>query len=265
MSEPLITTRVQTNVATITLNRPAKRNALSRALLGELHQAFCDLHMQKSVRAVVLCGAGPAFCAGMDLNEMSQTANMPSARELWEQDARVYLELVETMLRFPKPIIAAVAGAALAGGAGLVLASDIVVASNDARFGLPEPKRGIVAGMVAALLYFRVGGSRAAYLLLTASHVDAKQACDMGLFHELVDSDQLSIRANELAETCARCAPEALALTKRMLNETIGDPLITQLSAGAAVSSTARTTAAAKEGLAAFLEKREPDWDRLEE
>lgn len=260
MPDPLVKIRVHENTATIVMNRPEKRNALSRAMLAELGQAFRDMHMQRSARAVVLSGAGPAFCAGMDLAEMSDTADQPNAYELWEKDARAYRDLIEQMLRFPKPIIAAVNGPAVAGGAGLALASDIVVAADSAKFGLPEPRRGIVAGLVAPLLHFRVGGSRAAYLLLTAETVGAEEAARMGIFHEVVASDQVWVRANQIAANCAASAPEALAMTKRMLNETIGDELMTLLAAGAAVSSTARTTEAAAEGLTAFLEKREPVW-----
>ncbi|REK24016.1 MAG: enoyl-CoA hydratase/isomerase family protein [Planctomycetota bacterium] len=261
MSEPVVKLHVHDHTGTITLNRPDKRNALTRQLLSELRQAFADLHLQKSVRAIVLTGAGSAFCAGMDLGEMLRTAEEPNSYELWDQDARLYREVLETMVRFPKPIIAAVDGPAVAGGAGLVLASDIVLASRQSKFGLPEPKRGLVAGIVSPLLAFRVGGSRAAYLLLTTRLIEAEVAQSYGLFHELTDSDTIWARAHELAGEIAQSAPEALSLTKRMLNETIGAELDTQLAAGAAVSSTARSTEAAAEGLAAFLEKRDPVWE----
>jgi methylglutaconyl-CoA hydratase len=164
------------------------------------------------------------------------------------------------MLLFPKPIIAAVNGPAVAGGAGLALASDLVIATPEAKFGLPEPRRGVVAGMVSPLLMFRVGGSHAANLLLTARTIEAAEALRIGLYHELVAGDLVWARAQELAGEIARCAPEAIQLTKKMLNETIGEHLGTLLSAGAAASATARTTEAAREGLAAFLEKREPKW-----
>jgi len=247
---------------TIILDRPAKRNALTRVLLQELLQAFSDLHQQKKVRAVILTGAGTAFCAGMDLDEMLATSQSPvdEAMKQWHDDAVLYRDILETMLRFPKPIIAAVNGPAIAGGAGLVLASDMVVASTAATFGLPEPRRGIVAGLVAPLLAFRAGGGWAAQLLLSARTIDAAEAARRGLFHEVVAGDLVWARAHELCQEAALSAPEALQLTKRMLNETIGEQLETLLSAGAAVSATARTTEAAAEGVAAFLEKREPKW-----
>lgn len=258
--EPRIKIHVQGPAGTIILNRPDKRNALSRGLLNELQQAFDDLHQERRVRAVILTGAGPAFCSGMDLGEMAATSKQDNPHTQFHEDAVLYRDLLETMLQFPKPIIAAVGGAAFAGGIGLALASDIVIAADDAKFGLPEPRRGLVAGIVSPLLAFRIGGGNAAYLLLTARTIDAAEAHRMGLAHELVAADKVWARAVELAGECAQSAPEALLLTKRILNETIGEQLSTLLSAGAAASATARTTEAAAEGLAAFLEKREPKW-----
>jgi methylglutaconyl-CoA hydratase len=260
MAGPLIQVKVHAPSGTIVLNRPEKRNALSRDLLRELEQAFRDLHQERKVRAIILTGAGTAFCAGMDLDEMKATSETESPFQQWHEDAVQYRELIELMLRFPKPIIAAVNGPAVAGGAGLVLASDLVLATPAARFGLPEPRRGLVAGLVAPLLAFRVGGGQAARLLLTADLIDAEEARRIGLYHEITGQDQAWARAHEAAASFARSAPEALQLTKKMLNETIGEHLEVLLAAGAAASATARTTEAAKEGLTAFLEKREPKW-----
>jgi len=245
---------------TIILNRPDKRNALSRQMIADLVQAFDDLHQERRVRAVILTGSGPAFCAGMDLAEMQETAQQPDALHQWHDDAVIYRELIDKMLLFPKPIIAAVNGPAVAGGAGLVLASDIVIGTREAKFGFPEPRRGIVAGMVSPLLVFRIGASHAANLLLTARTIEAAEAQRIGLYHEIVAGDLVWVRGNEIAGEIAKSAPEALLLTKKLLNETIGEHLSTQLSAGAAASATSRTTDAAREGLAAFLEKREPKW-----
>ncbi len=261
-SEPLVKVKVNAPSGTIILNRPDRRNALSRALIDEVMQALDDLHGEKAVRAVILTGAGTAFCAGMDLAEMQRTANREEseAQQQWHEDAVQYRDLIETMLRFPKPIIAAVNGPAVAGGAGIVLASDIVVAAPSAKFGFPEPRRGIVAGLVAPLLTFRVGGGVAGKLLLMADMIDSDEALRLGIFHQQAEEDLIWVRANEIAEECAKNSPQAMQMTKRMLNETIGEYLGTLLSAGAAMSATARTTTDAREGLAAFLEKREPDW-----
>src|SRR5262245_13625263 len=124
---PDLRLHIHDRTATVILDRPQKRNALTRALLADLLQMFEDLQQEKRVRAVVLTGAGPAFCAGMDLGEMLETSKLPNAAEMWHDDAVAYRDLVEYMLRFPKPIIAALNGPAIAGGAGLILASDIVL------------------------------------------------------------------------------------------------------------------------------------------
>jgi enoyl-CoA hydratase/carnithine racemase len=191
---------------------------------------------------------------------MRTTSQQPDPRAQWYEDAVAYQDLIETMLRFPKPLVAAVNGPAVAGGAGLVLACDIVLAATGATFGFPEARRGIVAGLVAPLLVFRIGAGHAARLLLTGDTIDSEEARRIGVFHEIASEDHLWPRAQEIAGECARCAPEALQLTKKLLNETIGEHLSTLLAAGAAASATSRTTEAAVEGLAAFMEKREPKW-----
>jgi len=258
--EPLIRLKKHVPSGTIILNRPNKRNALSREMIDQLLQALEDFHRERSVRAVILTGAGLAFCSGADLQEVQDSSRQKNAWEQWHFDAVQYKELLEAILMFPKPIIAAVNGPAVASGAGLVLASDITLATPEARFGLPEPRRGLVAGLVAPLLAFRIGGGAAANLLLTARLAEASEAYRLGIYHEITASDMIWARAHQLAEQCALNAAESLQLTKKMLNETIGEHLNTTLAAGAAATATARTTEAAAEGLAAFLEKREPKW-----
>lgn len=245
---------------TIILERPDKRNALSRLMFLQLLRAFEDLHQQKNVRAVILTGAGAAFCAGADMAELHTTYGTDDVLEQWQRDSMQFRELVEYMLRFPKPIIAAVNGPAVGAGAGLVLASDIVLAAPQADFGFPEPRRGIVAGVSAPLLAFRAGGGRAAHLLLTGQLIDAAEAAQMGIYHRIVAQDMIWAAAHEEAQQCARSSAEALQMTKKVLNETIGEQLGMLLSAGAAVSATSRTTEAAEEGIKAFVEKREPQW-----
>jgi methylglutaconyl-CoA hydratase len=257
---PIVKIQVHDHTATVTLNRPEKRNALSRELLAELHQALDDLHQERRVRGVILIGAGSAFCAGMDLEEMRSAASQPDKHEQWRADAVLYHDVIEAMLRFPKPLIAAVNGPAVAGGAGLVMACDLVIASRTASFGFPEPRRGIVAGLVAPLLAFRLGASRAAQLLFTAELFSAEELLRFGLYHELVDDDKIWARARQIVDGIAKSAPEAIQLTKRLLNETIGESLLSQPVAGAATSAASRTTEAAAEGLTAFQEKREPKW-----
>ncbi len=262
MSSNAIDVKVTGPIGTIVLNRPDRRNALTRAMLAQLSEALGDLHMEKRVRAVILTGVGTAFCAGLDLQEMQAAASLAhdEQHQDWVDTAESYLGVVTQMLELPKPIIASVNGPAVAGGAGLVLASDIVVATPTAQFGFPEPRRGIIAGVMAPLLAFRAGGSTAARLLLSSSFIPPEEALRLHLYHELIDEPRLWARSAQLGEECATGAPEALQLTKRLLYETIGEQLTTQLSVGAAMSATARTTEAAQEGLKAFIEKRKPEW-----
>ncbi len=260
MPEPTLKVRVDGCSGSIILNRPHRQNALSRSLLLDIQQAFSDLHQEKRVCAVILTGTGNAFCAGLDLHEMHDTVTRPEAEAQWHADAIVYRDLMLTMLRFPKPIIAGVNGATIGAGAGLMLACDIVVASEQASFSVPAPRRGLVAGMVIPLLVFRAGGGLAAPLLLACRRLDASTAQQSGLFHELVRSDVVWARCQQIAEECAIGAPEAVAMTKRMLNEMIGESLSTLLSTGAAMTATAKTTEAASEGIRAFVEKRQPVW-----
>ena len=262
MASDMVEVKVTGAVGTIILNRPGRRNALTRAMVAQLQQALGDLHLEKRVRAVILTGAGSAFCAGMDVHEMHSTSELPDAarEQEWGDAAEEYRELVAQMIELPKPIIASVNGPAVAGGAGLVLASDVVVACEAAQFGLPDPRLGIVAGVVGPLLAFRVGAGPAARLLLTASLYPAQEAYRLGIYHELIDENRLWARAVAVGEECAAGAPEAVQLTKRLLWETIGEQLSTQLSVGAAISATSQTTEAAREGLAAFVEKRPPEW-----
>jgi methylglutaconyl-CoA hydratase len=262
MASNAIDIKVTGAIGTVVLNRPQRRNALTRAMLAQLAQALSDLHLEKRVRAIVLTGSGSAFCAGMDVHEMQHTATLPEEekRQEWGESAEAYCELVTQMIQLPKPIIASVNGPAVAGGAGLVLAADVVVATPTAQFGLTEPRRGLIAGVVAPLLAFRVGGGAAARLLVTSTLYPAEEAHRLGIYHELIDEPRLWARCAQLGEECAAGAPESVQLTKRLLYETVGEQLAMQLTVGAAMSATARTTEAAQEGLTAFVEKRKPEW-----
>jgi len=253
--------KIHEPAGTIVLSRPDQCNALTRHMVGELQQALVDLYREKRVRAIIITGAGDAFCAGADMHEMSSTFELPDAHATWGDDAQAFRDLLWTMLQTTKPIIAAVNGAAVAGGAGLVLASDVVVAADSARFGLPEPRHGLVAGVIAPLLAFRIGGGHAARLLLTSSLIDAAEAHHVGIYHELTAAQTVWARAMELARQCAQAAPESIQLTKRMITDTLAEHLSTQLSAGAVATATSRTTEAAQEGVSAFVEKRAPKWN----
>ena len=170
-------------------------------------------------------------------------------------------ELIVTMLRFPKPIIAAVNGPALGCGFALALACDAILASPSAHFGCPEVERGLVPGLVTPLLAFRVGASKAARYALSGVRLDGNAAVEAGICHEMVSGDHLLwARAQEWATDYSANSPQSLQMTKQLINETIGEQFLTHLSLGTANTAAARTTDSAKEGVRAFLSKRKPDW-----
>ena len=244
----------------IVINRPNRRNALSREIVAAIKQGFEDLYQEGAVRAVILTGSGTTFCAGTDLQEIKDTAEGKDANEVWQQDVLQFQELIEYMLRYPKPIICAVNGSVVGSGAALMLASDIVIAERHAELLMPEAKRGLFSGIAAALLAFRIGTHQAAKILLSAAPMINEMALQMGLFHEVVDTDLAWARCQELAKNVAQGAHQTHQLTKQMINETIGEELFDQIRIGAANTAAARTTEIALEGVNAFLEKREPNW-----
>ena len=260
MQNDLVEAKVTGCAGTIIINRQDHGNSLTRLMLRQLAELLYDLYNEKSVRAIILTGAGDTFCQGMDLQEMADDQPSESPQR-WGEDASEFRDLLVRMLEITKPIIAAVNGPALSGGAGLVAACDIVVASTAACFGLPDPRYGLVAGVAAPLVCHRVGTGHATRLLLSSATLDAPEAQRLGLFHELVEPDQVWARAVEVAQDCAGGAPEAIQLTKRLLSETIGEHLQTQLATGAVMRATSCTTDAAQKGIAAFLEQRTPEWE----
>jgi methylglutaconyl-CoA hydratase len=261
MNETTVLVRVIGSLGTIELDRSGRRHALCRSTIAALQLAFSDLYQEKRARSVVLTGTGDMFCSGMDLHEIHETSQRAGAASIWHEDADAFRALIEAMLVFPKPIIASVNGPALGGGAGLVLASDIVVAVESATLGVPAPSRGLVAGLVAPLFAFRVGAGYTARYMLTGETITAKEAQRIGIFHEtVVDTAALKTRVAALGEHFGTCSFEAIALTKRLVNEVVGDHLRAQLASGAAMTATSQTTDAAREGVSAFVEKRSPNW-----
>ena len=254
--------KVHDNIATILMDRPAVRNALSPQLLADLSTAFSDVHQEKRVQAVVLAGGGDHFCAGLDLQMLGEISKLPDSESLpeWFSVWRQLTELLEQMLRFPKPVVAAVDGAAVGSGLALVLACDLVVSSKRASYTAVAVRRGLVGGATTALLSFRLGAAAAARMVLTGQPIDADEAYRIGLCGPPVESQQIWVAASDLAQQCTAAPRESLQASKRFLNESVGEALMLQLSAGAADSATACTTESAGEGIRSFIERREPDW-----
>ena len=255
----MTTLRISTESAltTITLNRPERRNAISPQMMEELGAAL-DEAAAGPARAVILTGEGRAFCAGMDLDMLQQTAaaspeeTMEGARKM----ARVFLALY----RFPKPVIAAVNGAAVAGGCGLATLCDFTLAVPDAKFGYTEVRIGFLPALVSVFLTRQIAEKHASDLLLTGRIIDAAEALRMGLITEVVAADKLMERARELAATLAANSPESLARTKRLMRSYAAAEIDREIELALQENAAIRQTADFREGVASFLEKRAPKW-----
>lgn len=257
----LVKVRVDAPSGTITLNRPECCNALSGAMVEELTVAFEDLLQERKVRAVVLAAGGNHFCAGTDLKELNHSYEDENAFLNWHHQVGSLKDLIELMLRFPKPIITAVHGTVAGSGLALALAADTIIAGQSARVRLPEATRGLNAGLTIPLLAFRTGSATAAQLLLFGKSLSAEQAQEAKIFQEIVHDDLVWVRAIEMAKSAAQGSRESHQMSKRMLNESIGEAVFTLLNIAAADMASARTTEAAREGVKAFIEKRQPNWD----
>ena len=247
------------DIRTITLNRPERRNAMNPEMQLELIAAMEDAAVS-SCRVVVFRGAGDAFCAGLDLSAL-QTMNDKTAAD-HRTDAQRIATLFRTLFELPRPTIAAVHGAAIAGGTGVATICDFTLAVPSAKFGYTEARIGFVPAIVSAFLALQIGDKRSRDLLLTGRLFDAGEAYRLGLVNEVVDADALDQRVLELAQTLAANSPESLAATKRLLaaqNKAWLDAAITQ---ALEANAKARETADFKEGIAAFLEKRKPVWSK---
>jgi methylglutaconyl-CoA hydratase len=245
-------------IAVLTLNRPDRRNALSRALIAALSDGLDALAAEPGVRGVVLTGAGPAFCAGMDLAE-ADASSSDEAQAV--RDLEGIAHLLNQVRTHPRPTVAAVAGPALAAGAGLALACDFVVMAADARLGYPEVRRGLVPAVVVHDLVRQAGDRRARALLLSGEPISAATAEAWGLVNRVVPAEACLDEARALARSLLGSAPQAVAAIKRLIDEATARPR--DLRGAAAVSAAARCGDEAAEGMRAFLEKRLPRWERI--
>jgi methylglutaconyl-CoA hydratase len=244
------------SAAVITLDRPDKRNALSRALIAQLTDAFLRASDDPEARCVILTGSGPAFCAGMDLDELRSTLG-PDSDKVWT-DAAKLSALYELIYQLPKPTIAAVNGAAVAGGAGLVTACDLAVSVPDAKFGYPEVRRGLVAAMVMPHLLRHVGERTARWLLLTGELIDGLAALRVGLVNQISSAEKLLETANEWAKSLAEGGPKALATTKELLRRCSHRAMsMEELARG---SAEPRLSEECRHGLTAFFDKKPAPW-----
>ncbi|CAP42906.1 enoyl-CoA hydratase/isomerase family protein [Bordetella petrii] len=250
--------------AVVWLARPEVRNALDARLIAELTETFMTLGDDREVRAIVLAGRGKAFCAGADLNAMRHSAQAGEADN--RADALAMATLLHTVHTCPKPTIARVHGACMAGGMGLAAACDIAVAAREARFALTETRLGLIPAMISPYVLRAIGPRAASRWFLSAEVFEAAEAWRMGLVHELCETDELDARINELLGHFMLASPHALAESKRLIRELAGRAIDAEvLEDTAARLAAQRATEDGREGIAAFLEKRAPRWVPREE
>jgi methylglutaconyl-CoA hydratase len=244
-------------IATVTLHRPDKRNAISFELLAELLAAFDEVEASRA-QILILTGAGKAFCAGLDLEELKSLLGKTQAENLADSEriARVFRRLYD----FPKPTIAAVNGAAIAGGTGLATMCDFTLAAPEAKFGYTEVRIGFLPALVSSILVWQVGHKIARDLLVSGRIFDAAEAHRLGLVNEVVEAAQLMSRARELAASLLENSPASMRATKALINGFIGKDLDRQFADSIAQNAEARATADFREGITSFLEKRKPKW-----
>ncbi len=241
------------SIRLVTLNRPDKRNALNDELIAELKATLIAADADESLRAVVIRGAGKDFCSGADLSALQKIAT--ASYEENSEDARSLAELFALIRSVRVPVIAAVHGRALAGGCGLALGCDVVVAGESARFGFPEVKIGFVPAMVAAILRRNLGEKKSFELLTQGFEFSSGEALQLGLINRVVPDDELADAMMELANVYTKVSGSAVAMTKRLLYDIDADTYQTAIEKGVTVNATARMTDDCQKGIAKFLDK----------
>jgi len=244
-------------VATLTLDRPDKRNAISFELIDDLLRALGEVERSDAL-VLIVTGAGKAFCSGMDLENLRSL--LGRTPEQTRQDSKTMVNLFRTLYEFSKVTIAAVNGAAIAGGTGLALLCDFTLAVPEAKFGYTEVRIGFVPAIVSTFLLRQVGEKMARDLLLTGRLFEAEEALRLGLINEIIPPDKLMSRARELAGQLLENSPTSLRVTKRLLTDHARAEIEAQFEAAIHENAGIRSTADFREGITSFLDKRKPRW-----
>lgn len=255
--ETILMDRDARDIVTITINRPDKLNALSLQVVKELDEAMTSIMNDRSVRGLILTGAGDrAFVAGADIEWMSHISPTEAAH-FARMGHQVFFKIEEA----PFPVAAAVRGFALGGGCELAMAADFIIAGRGSTFGQPEVKLGLIPGLMGSQRLPRlVGSARAREILFTGRMVDAEEAERLGLVVRLVDDDQVLDEVNKIMDTICENAPEAISITKRLINEGAHLDKHTAGSLEAGMFGLVFATEDHNEGIAAFLERRKPNF-----
>jgi methylglutaconyl-CoA hydratase len=260
MSEVLLVTRDARGVTTLTLNRPAALNSLSPELSEALGGAVGRLAGDGELRALVLTGAGEAFCAGGDVKSMRTATS--GDRQARIARSRGFADLLVALRALPVPVLARVNGPAYGGGAGLVSVADIAIAAESAAFGFTEPRIGIAPATISPYVLERIGAAAARRLFLTGRRFDAAEGLRLGLYHRVVARSALDLALEEEVEAILKCSPSALAACKRLVADVPAMPRAQAIAHTADVLADLWESEDAREGIASFAEKRAPRWAR---
>ena len=249
---------IENKIAKVYLNRPEVHNAFNEVMIAELTDVFIRITKDDEVRVVVLTGKGDSFCAGADLNWMKRMINFSYEQNL--EDSLKLAELFYLMYSLPKPVIAAVNGAAIGGGTGLVAVCDIAIASENAKFSLSEVKLGLVPACISPYVIRKVGEGRCREFFLTGERLSAKKALELGLANQVVTADQLDQAVQEKANQLLSSGPKAIAMCKELLKNVPGMSFEKAKTYTAEMIASMRIGDEGQEGMSAFLEKRKPKW-----
>ncbi len=246
-------------VGSVILNRPDVRNAFNETAIAEIIGAFRALGAEDGIRAIVLAARGPAFCAGADLNWMKKMAGYTRAENL--ADAAQLAEMLRTIHRCPKPVVARVQGDCYAGGMGLVAACDIAVAAETVNFCLSEVKLGLIPATISPYVIRALGENAARRYFLTAERFSAQEAMRIGFVHEVTAVDALDEKITQIVNALVVASPHAVKEAKRLVHDVAGMALNDDL-VGDTVERIAdiRASDEGREGVKSFLEKRKPSW-----
>ena len=256
----LITTSIDSRgVATLTLNRPDKHNALDGQTMGELHAALVEVERDPAVRVVILTGAGASFCAGADIGHMRSMLGATEQQNV--DDALVLARLLRKLDELERPVIARINGNVFGGGLGLVACADVAIAVDSAKFALTEVRLGIVPAAISPYVVAAIGGRQARRLFLTAAMFDAAEARDVQLVHGVAAADSLDAAVEAQVDLLLRGGPQALKAAKQLIRDVSADTdRDTLTDATARLLAQLRVSPEGKEGLSAFLERRKPGW-----
>jgi methylglutaconyl-CoA hydratase len=255
-----IVTEIDHAVGIVTLSRPDRHNAFDDITVVELLQALAEMEANAAVRVVVVSSAGKSFCAGADLTWMQRAAGYGAAENL--RDAKVLAEMLRKLSRLPKPTVARVQGSAYGGGLGLLAACDIAIATFDAQFALSEVKLGMIPATIAPHVIAAIGERHARRYMLTAELFSAAEAYRIGLIHEMVaDEAGLDQAVGQVVDALLNNGPRAMAECKELIRAVAGKPISDEIVIDTAARiAQRRASDEAKEGIDAFLNKRQPRW-----